>query len=299
MNVETPTTCPDPERLAEFIDGVLDGVQRDEMVAHLADCGECREVLAAATTFHQAELATEQTSGDVVEFKRAATSRRWIRLAASVLVAAVAGLFVISSWTDDPQSPLASTYFDGTVDSDVLLAVLGEQQANRNWPATRGSAGGGASDATAFRIGVLLADVEAALRAGSRPATLADSLEFELSGVPAAEPIRRAYRALWDSETAASDLIGESRDLERATLAHLDSIYAEVGSWAEASLLMLETSDAPRIQAALRDAAAGLADREIDPQLGEVLAQLASQTSDIPAADALRRVLELGVVDRR
>jgi Flp pilus assembly protein TadD len=34
-------TCPDPETLAAFIDGKLTGREREEVVAHLADCADC------------------------------------------------------------------------------------------------------------------------------------------------------------------------------------------------------------------------------------------------------------------
>jgi tetratricopeptide (TPR) repeat protein len=40
------TACPDPERLAEFIEGRLKGAARADVTAHLADCDACRQVFA-------------------------------------------------------------------------------------------------------------------------------------------------------------------------------------------------------------------------------------------------------------
>ena len=37
------TNCPSDETLAAFIDGRLDGAARDEVVAHLSSCTECRD----------------------------------------------------------------------------------------------------------------------------------------------------------------------------------------------------------------------------------------------------------------
>jgi tetratricopeptide (TPR) repeat protein len=75
-------SCPADETLAAFIDGRLTGAARDAVVAHLAECGECRSLVMDATEFQ----AEEDEENNVVrpEFGR----RRWPAFAAAAAVAA-------------------------------------------------------------------------------------------------------------------------------------------------------------------------------------------------------------------
>jgi anti-sigma factor RsiW len=38
--------CPQPERLAEYLEGLGDKAERQEIEAHLADCRDCRRIVA-------------------------------------------------------------------------------------------------------------------------------------------------------------------------------------------------------------------------------------------------------------
>lgn len=44
-------TCPSEEILAAFIDGRLDEQSRQEVIRHLADCGDCRDVVVTANEY--------------------------------------------------------------------------------------------------------------------------------------------------------------------------------------------------------------------------------------------------------
>ena len=77
-------TCPDEEQLAAFIDARLDERARLEVIEHLADCGECRDIVMTANEY---EASLEQKGGAVVP---GGFNRRWLPpLAAAAAVVAV------------------------------------------------------------------------------------------------------------------------------------------------------------------------------------------------------------------
>ncbi|HVE72532.1 MAG TPA: zf-HC2 domain-containing protein [Thermoanaerobaculia bacterium] len=43
------TNCPSDETLAVFVEGKLKGAEREAVVAHLADCADCRDIVVDAT----------------------------------------------------------------------------------------------------------------------------------------------------------------------------------------------------------------------------------------------------------
>lgn len=77
-------TCPNEEMLAAFIDARLDDRARLEVIEHLADCGECRDIVMTANEY---EASLEQKGGAVVPGR---FNRRWLPpLAAAAAVIAV------------------------------------------------------------------------------------------------------------------------------------------------------------------------------------------------------------------
>ena len=86
--------CPDDERLAQYADGALSGGERAGIERHLADCADCRAVLAETRAFHLAEPAAapaSTTPGHIVPFR----SRRWVTGVAAGLAAAAAIVLVV------------------------------------------------------------------------------------------------------------------------------------------------------------------------------------------------------------
>ena len=57
---ESMTDCPTEETLAAFVDGMLDENARAGVIAHLANCSECRDVVLTAADF-RAETAEAST----------------------------------------------------------------------------------------------------------------------------------------------------------------------------------------------------------------------------------------------
>jgi tetratricopeptide (TPR) repeat protein len=77
-------TCPNEETLAAFIDGRLDERARLEVIEHLADCGDCRDLVMTANEY---EASLKAHGGAVV---RGRFNGRWIApLAAAAAVVAV------------------------------------------------------------------------------------------------------------------------------------------------------------------------------------------------------------------
>lgn len=79
-------SCPDPETLSAFIDQRLDPKSRLEVVKHLAECGDCRDLVVAANEYSS---ENETQTGEVV---RGRFGRRWVARFATA-AAVVAALF--------------------------------------------------------------------------------------------------------------------------------------------------------------------------------------------------------------
>lgn len=96
----TMSTCPTEETLAAFVDGRLDADARERVIAHLAECSDCRDVVLMASEFKQVE--SDQVAGfdDDEEPSRVpvVTRRRVLAIpltiAASVLIAALGALLL-------------------------------------------------------------------------------------------------------------------------------------------------------------------------------------------------------------
>jgi CHAT domain-containing protein len=97
----TMSNCPTEETLAAFVDGRLDADARERVIAHLADCAECRDVVLTASEFselEQTELsATRQHLDRTSWSKRPRSFAVPLAIAASLLVAVSAVLLWWSS----------------------------------------------------------------------------------------------------------------------------------------------------------------------------------------------------------
>jgi hypothetical protein len=82
-------TLHDPGMLAALVEGRLEGAERERVVAHVADCLECRRTLAAlGSAMADGTLsATTQRAPVHAPWKR---PRVWLPVAASVLIASFA-----------------------------------------------------------------------------------------------------------------------------------------------------------------------------------------------------------------
>lgn len=158
---------PDAERLSEYADDVLELEARAEVEQHLADCGECRAVLAETMAFLHAHPTTDAgtTAGRILPFR---ARRWWAGVAAGLAAAAglvlavrvlqpewVSGLFpsrsdrpelqeLIAAVADEPRRPVEARLTggfryapppsvmrgpaDGRVSAEVLIAAATLEQ---------------------------------------------------------------------------------------------------------------------------------------------------------------------------
>jgi CHAT domain-containing protein len=161
---------PDAERLAEYADGVLKGVARADVERHLAECDECRDVLADTSLF----LAGEHSHRGDASIPRQQSGhltppRRRVAIAVGGALALAASLLVFVRWFDQRQ---AASYED-------LIVAVGESRPvdGRLWQfdygrlasATRGDATPFAKD---WKVLAAAARIRSAAQADPSPANL-------------------------------------------------------------------------------------------------------------------------------
>jgi hypothetical protein len=100
----------DPERTAAYIDGTLEAASRAAVTAHLARCRDCREVLALIA----------RGMDDTAAHAAGRGFQRWLPLAASLVIAAGAGAYVLvrspsTGPAAPPTAPPAVSSSPGTV----------------------------------------------------------------------------------------------------------------------------------------------------------------------------------------
>jgi tetratricopeptide (TPR) repeat protein len=81
---------PDAERLAEYVDGVLPPTARRELERHLADCADCRQVVADVTGF----VSQGQAAG-APSTARPIVGRRWVTGVLAGLATAALVVFAV------------------------------------------------------------------------------------------------------------------------------------------------------------------------------------------------------------
>ena len=82
-------TSHDPGMLAALAEGRLDGTERERVVAHVADCLECRRTLAALGSA-MADGTLSRTTNRPAGPTRWTRPQVWLPIAASVLIASFA-----------------------------------------------------------------------------------------------------------------------------------------------------------------------------------------------------------------
>jgi len=94
MMIDDPATCPDPEVLAAFLEGELDAETSETVRRHLLTCDECLYIIRGTKEFKR-ESGISEPAIDRNRF-------RFIAIAASLVIAIVATLAVITSRRSDP-----------------------------------------------------------------------------------------------------------------------------------------------------------------------------------------------------
>lgn len=205
---------PDDETLAAFVDGRADDATRDTVMAHMAECAQCRDVVVMATEIAVEEGAFEEAAGNVVPHRAAG---RWLAplFAAAAAVGAVVYIPAVRHLVVgyEPElvvaaaAPLAKRSSPGRTSMPLPW---------QDHLVERGAGENGDSDLGAkARLYEVLADNDAALRPNARTSGLAQlSLAKDYDGFNAA--VADLTKALSGAQGAERDAI--EMDLAAALL---------------------------------------------------------------------------------
>ncbi len=304
---------PELEDLAAFVDGRLTGADRERVVAHVADCDRCREVVAQTMRFQledapgvseleegPAEVEAEPVA-EVEAFPAAAATtqspvRRYGWLAAAAVIVAVLAVTVSrTSWL-------------GLAGDDTSVVALAESLSSAGasadsfdgsrWSYSRGGGGyslGLSEPERAFRLGVRLVDLELALR--TRDTEGARGLLPEVSDLGSsfdgAEHIRLFYDQLesqLESGASASELLETSRLAAESVGEIAAGGYYALGKWAEAGRVAAATgNDRVLASGAMRELRAEIGDPDLpaaaSAKLGRIDRALEGLSSGVDLAD--------------
>jgi hypothetical protein len=289
--------CPELELLAAFADGRLAGAERAAVVAHLADCEACREIVVETRALAERPFAAgAEARGEVVPFRRPA--RRGRGKAALVAAAAAAVAVAGALW-----------FFGRPVEVGGLLAELGRDQAavarlggdwsEPLWSVTRGDGPVVSEKARAFRLGVRSACLELALAAGDRRAArrLAAESALLVGDVPLADPVAHLYREIarraGEPGAALAPLAADASTAARLAREAVEAPLWELGRWSESGRLAAAAGVhaalprpplAPEIPADLEALARRAARPDLDAPLAaqtEAFAELVARGGDL------------------
>lgn len=286
MSPDRPTTCPDPETLAAFIDRRLPDAERRRVTEHLSECPDCYEIFVDTVRVLEDEPGgVEEGSGEepAAAPVRPGLWARAVRAAlplAAVLIVAV-GVWIVAR-SGDGVSGGGET---GLPRAEALVAELrvdavpDEVLESRGWSVTRGDgrpvAGtapvGAVERDVAFRLGALTVDLAAALD-GRRVETairLTHRIEDLLAEkVDLSEPLVRSYRdlrGLLDEGEVPPPAPGRAAEAAALVEERVGAAVFRLGAWAEAGRLAAAGGDARFFERRLvRRSVRGLAPKELE-----------------------------------
>ncbi len=237
--IDDRQACAALETLGAFAEGKLVGAERDQVIAHLAGCEECRRVLAATMQTLEELAAEEDRAAPPLELRRAPQSswrRRWL----GPLVAAAAALALVGSVVVYDASTR-----DAPPSRDAWLAQMppARQLLPDIWGGVvlRGTGEEGVLSQQSAELGALLVDVEVALAAGDteragemlrRMATILDQAGFMDEEVAALRATAAA-----DGAHMGALLRAERPRLEERLREGFSTLYLDLGSFAEEARL--------------------------------------------------------------
>jgi hypothetical protein len=230
--------CPAIEDIAALAEGRLAGADRERVIAHVADCSECRELLAA--TMHTLEELEGEAGATVHAFGEAAgraAQARGRRPWAIPLLAAAACLIAVSSLVVHQMGAMRRV----PPSRDAWLAEMppAETLVPSLWGGTvmRGEGESGTITHQSGEIGALLVDLEVALAAGdgARAGELARRMAAILDDAGLMDEEVAALRAAAgrDAAAATGTLRAWLPQLEERLRQRFLPFYLDLGTFAE------------------------------------------------------------------
>lgn len=284
-----PGVCPEVELLAAFADGRLEGEEKARLIEHLANCEDCRELVAESL----AAAREIDQQGVSLPFPRPSQRRSHLRW----LVAAGVAVALVGLW-----------WFRAPASNERELMALAERGLDRlpaswseaRWSIARAEAPLLSDRARAFRLGARSVDLEVAAAGADTKEVrrLAGECSALLGPVPFAEPAAAHFREMVrGSDTAPLALAakpGQVIDAVRSAREAVDSSLFDLGRWAETERLLavagvrrhldrppVVENPAPELETALAEVRAVL--YEADPAIrAETLERLVARGGDLP-----------------
>ena len=121
-NTGSGAPCPEPELIAAYADGTLDGLERSSWEGHVAGCDRCQAHLAALARTAPVEAVSAKPLGSRLGWL---FDRHWLAAASGVAVVVVA---VVAVWVADPD-PLPGA------DRPTVRVARADRVANQAPPA--------------------------------------------------------------------------------------------------------------------------------------------------------------------
>ncbi len=299
---------PDVETLAAFAEGALDGVARQRVVEHVADCPDCYELVAGTARFLDEEArgpAADPAPSPTVLRPAPGRWRSRLAVAATLAAAAAAALLLIgrpTGWWQGPApapGPALGELAAALPAAPSLVTTLAADWDAHGWPVSRGTVPTSTEGPQrSFRLGVRVLELDLALRGGDHE--LARRLTYRIDPLlgsgSAGAPLRGLYtgeqgiRGRLAAGVPPEALLPVSRQgdlLLDGGAAAVDPFWYGFGKWAAAAELAAGAGETSFLAAPLtRRFLAGTDGRDLPAGVADPLA-------------ALRRELETPAAERR
>lgn len=218
---------PDAIRLAEFADNVLEPEQRHQVMEHLADCAECRQLVAATQLLEKEDTASAVPPGSF-------RSRRRVMAMAAIGLSAAALLILAVRGREERQVESARAEFIALLANEptrpFAARLVGDDRYRPAAPVRRG----GTTSAVSPAVRIAAAELEqrfgterdpaAAAAVGAASAVIGelDKGIAELERAVAADPREARYRVNLSAVYLARALRDNRSEDVRAALAQAE-----------------------------------------------------------------------------
>lgn len=238
----------DPEVLAAFLDGGLNGDDAARVREQLAKSDESYQLMLESSALLRELERTETVAGEPLAAAatpiRPRRSHRTVWTIGSVLLAAGIGAVLITRPGRETVSPLpGEAAMAVATPLDTSIVRLGSNWNEPGWSTVRGASSSPSSEAAAFRLGARFVELEAALNArdtaavATARATLV-ALVSSLDGGPLVAPSITGFtRASLTFDVTRRQTINQLRSLGP------DPVWFDLGAWCESARLTVGTSN--------------------------------------------------------